>query len=145
MANQPFSERIGLTCPKNLQLDSIDAELKNQLWNVLTYHRESIGRHPQRQEFDQLLRWQIWTQFFKSPYDEMPDERYQSEIGKFWALIKGWYFDQAKWFQMYEFLEFIANMRFTDETATDLEVSLNNALEAENSAYRFLGGKFHHH
>ena len=89
MANQPFSERIGLTCPKNLQLDSIDAELKNQLWNVLTYHRESIGRHPQRQEFDQLLRWQIWTQFFKSPYDEMPDERYQSEIGKFWALSKG--------------------------------------------------------
>jgi hypothetical protein len=70
-----FSERIGKNQPKvEIQLDFMDQELKNSLWNVVCmFITELIEKRQYLYEspFKSFVE-SIWFSFFKEPIDQIP-------------------------------------------------------------------------
>lgn len=127
-----FSERIGVKHPKTaLQLDSMDHDLRNGLWNVcydlvfLDFLREYF-----RSREDKTLG-KLWRHFFKLPVDEMPYGG--TEIIKF---LKSHFF-KSSWDGVYDFIDFLAII----EAHHELPGRFNYILEREKSGYRFLKGQ----
>lgn len=136
-----FSERKGLTKPRTeLQIESMDAALKNCLWNVLQFsyfYRELacdvLSDYPSQTM--RVFLQNLWHNYFKEPIDT---------VSSFWSsnydnLRK--YFFQAHWYLVYDFIEFTVN-NFPDESRNDRAVKgFNSVLEREMSGYRFVGKK----
>ena len=84
-------------------------------------------------DFYTLFR-RMWLDF-KQPIDTLPDD---------WPPIKKQimdYFFSCQWFEIYDFLEFIANS-FSDKIVNSGFIKFcNNILEREMAAYRFVGSK----
>lgn len=128
-----FSDRLGLTTPKTiLQKDSIDEALRNGLWNVVT--RDYIGfleydmLDDRRTDYYYDKYYEIFTRFFKLPADSMgPRDKNR------YHFVRDWFF-KAKWFEVYNFIEFLAN------NSASFSNEFNKIFEAEKSAYRFIGG-----
>lgn len=133
-----FSQRIGKTpINKELQLSSIDEDLLNSLWNafilgILEPISKQSGFYSNR--FDYLSEI-IWINYFKLPMDRTPGtQHFESTIRK--------YFFGFKWFEVYDFIEFIANIN-TERIRINTEEYknyCNHILEREFSAYRFVDG-----
>lgn len=136
-----FSQRKGLKPTKTeIQIDSMDSDLRNRLWNALTrYYWSQCGWNIQGFHYAykdlELLRNRIWHSHFKAPFHTM---------GSSWddALREiTEHFFGCEWYEVYDFIEFAAynypnaetNQRFTDQC--------NSILEEEISAYRFVGGR----
>ena len=147
-----FSERRGIKSPKVAQIESIDDDLRNGLWNALTesywnlYHEFDIYGAPQpygespygvrRSNLWYLIR-ALWIDYFRDPIDEIDD--YWRDCRKH---IRDYFFD-AQWWEVYDFVEFIANTTQEKETSVE-EGFINNCnyhLQRENSAYRFVSGE----
>jgi len=129
-----FGQRKGLGPIKNvIQTDSMDSDLTNALWNILSvkvwdtkyflYHQGKIGSIAR---FSQTL----WARHFHKPIDDRPSS--PSDILRH---IRNHFFT-CDWFHVYEFLEFVVNY-FSDDSLTD---AVNSVLEQELSGYRFVGG-----
>lgn len=142
-----FSERKGLK-PKRvkIQIDSMDDELRNGLWNALTvsywnrYHQMGFltSTEPDDQALADLLRI-IWHRYFKLPIDTIPwswDDALKT--------IRSYYYS-AKWNEVYDFVEFVANNDPFDADTKEHSHSLqftrlcNAVLKQELSGYRFVG------
>lgn len=137
-----FSERIGKSQIKNIiQIDDIDIELKNSLWNSITIFywnflkkQEYVSSMPQHHK---VLITRIWIYFFKNKLDEMP-----GAFTNFKHYVKEFFF-QSHWYEVYDFIEFLPN----NYDAPNDDENLNNkfidycntSLEEELSAYRFIG------
>jgi hypothetical protein len=134
-----FSERMGLRRVRSVvQVDSVDRELRNRLWNVLSYKflpsYEGSLYVPytlDAREFSTTL----WLDYFNEPVDELP-ESWREAYGQ----LKGYFFN-CEWFHVYDFLEFVARVlpdpyrkRIAEFTA-----DCNDVLKRELSAYRFVG------
>lgn len=135
-----FSDRLGITKPKSiLQVDGIDKDLRNGLWQASSESFFHIG------DFDydydrpfQTLMGRVHVDFFKSTSDAVP-YGYQPGI----LAIRNWFFS-AKWWEVYNFLEFLiaefdgppfgARGSFSDRVSF--------FLEREKSGYRILNDKF---
>ncbi|AWL09712.1 hypothetical protein G9H64_12885 [Aquirufa nivalisilvae] len=131
-----FSQRLGkASSVKQLQIDSIDDDLKNGLWNAITIfiinnHIEAnnLGHYNQ---FDDLCK-NMWHNFYKLPIDTIP--HYDSLKTKF---IRDSFF-QGDWLNVYEHIEFLANIRFIDSNR--FMEFCNVIFEREFSGYRFIDG-----
>ena len=129
-----FSQREGIKPGKSLiQTNSMDDDLRNDLWNALTlrcwdYMEESYIH-------DKTFVKKIWVYHFKKPLDTLPD---------FWSnthkAIKNQY-DDYMWYEIYDFIEYVANNHFSNSIDKELIKLCNSFLESELSAYRFVGGK----
>ena len=130
-----FSERLGIVTARNvIQLDDLDAPLRNSLWNLVQIHvfapldREQWVN--QKPEFHMIRA--LWVHFFKRPLDE---------IQGYWPrekpIIREWFFG-AKWFEVYDFVEFIAK-GLQGETEKRYLETANSYLAREMSAFRFVG------
>ncbi len=132
-----FSEREGFKPEKSvLQLDGIDEALRNSLWNAVDVHFLSRARDDYSLsvlETEQQLATILWLNYFKIPLDEMPS---------IWRGVKKIlrdYFFQCPWFEVYDFIEFLAiNYRFST-TSEGFREACNVFLERELSGYRFVG------
>lgn len=151
-----FSQRNKiLPDKKELQMNSMDSDLKNTIWNILL--RSCF--HDQFPEPRKFFR-KLWGQHFKLPIDEIPP-RYNSAI----QIIKKRYM-KMEYNQVYDFLEFIRSYllviqndaierqsgpRITRGNTTseplyiwsildDYEKNLNNIFEREFCGYRIVGG-----
>ncbi len=140
-----FSQRAGLTpATKLVQLESMDEELRASLWSLLsifywnTYRApgESIwGRNDYVKQSNMYpLMASLWLHFFKEPTDT---------IDTYWEhcydrLRK--HFFGSKWYEVYDFIEFIANYGPEQPKAEFIDTA-NSFLERENSAYRFVDGR----
>jgi hypothetical protein len=143
-----FSERIGVQPLKTLiQVDSIDDDLRNGLWNALNLHCFSkidyitgrgggylIEEEGWNEEFHSLFK-NIWLDYFKILIDTLPED---------WKKIKTKiqdYFFSCHWYQVYDFIEFIAlNFpRKKEISINDFVSYCNKILEREVSAFRFIG------
>ena len=132
-----FSERKGIQpVSEIIQIDSMTAELRNSLWNVLHVSLWSragfvagyYGTPPSILPFGEHL----WSNYFKDPIDSCPYEGH-----KILKIIRNYFFS-CKWHEVYDFLEFIVS---AFETPTlGLARSLNVVLERELSGYRFSAG-----
>jgi AbiJ-like protein len=137
-----FSHRKGFTPVKvRAQLDDMDQDLRVAIWNALDliYWR---GVHVRRDYFlattDARMHASLsvlWAIYFKRPNDTMPTD---------WRSIHKEirdYFFACEWYQVYDFIEFIA-CRWADDRDKELFIiECNAALERETSAYRFVGGR----
>ena len=140
---ESFSQRKGLKPIKNvMQVDSMDDDLRNGLWNVLWafYLNRRMGKYINRSdlsglnEFKTLLK-QVWNGYFKKPLDTV-----QHDLSRVRDQIKVYFFERP-WYEVYDFLEFVANNYPDEYKNTKFMNHCNSVLEKEVSAYRFVGKK----
>ena len=127
-----FSERAGYRELRTaIQVDSIDTALRNALWSayadafVATEYAMSTTSGANAPYYRE-----IWLEFYKAPIDDMP-----WGTKEFSAAVRTWFF-QAKWFEVYDFVEFVARMRREGDDAFVAEV--NRVLAREVAAYRLV-------
>lgn len=137
-----FSQRIGINQhTKIIQIESIDEDLKVGLWNTLTLIYWNSYEAPGRDMYSrndyvvgsnlENLLVRIWLNHFKKPIDTI-DEFWEYALQN---LRK--YFFSAKWWQIFEFVEFIANNGEQAKKNKFIQ-ACNYHLKLENSAYRFV-------
>lgn len=136
-----FSERKGLKSVRTeIQIDSMDESLKNQLWNLLqvSYWDTMSGDWITKNPYLNKLFRAIWHNYFKKPIDTMPT---------YWEELYKWtrkYFFYCSWNEVYEFLEVVVYY-YEDSQGkyrnVEFEKACNGVLERELSAYRFIEGK----
>lgn len=135
-----FSQRIGKTPIKNIiQVESIDNDLKNKLWNVII----DIFRLEDNSGYNRnLLSNHIWASYFNETKDMMPN-------GGYYTYIRNWFFTQAQWHETYDFIEYLcllhsnyyrlpSDIQYKIETRVNLIEIFNNILEQELSGYRII-------
>lgn len=131
-----FSERMGITQPPPLQVDSMSDSLKTALWNFA--FEEYLGRKTDWQKnYALIYRYLDWT------VDEVTN---LSGLYSGKERVKTWYFDKnVKWYDVYNFIEFlILAQSFGEHQQLLLKRSarlVNQVLEYENSGYRFVAGQ----
>lgn len=120
-----------------IQKDSMDADLRNSLWNVLSdfYWKDtsiisSFDQTSINSNYDLIIS--IWVDYLKKPTDNI--DMYWSGTIK---SIRDYFFD-FKWFEVYNFIEFIAQ-NDSSKIRSDFMKECNFYLNRENSAYRFVG------
>lgn len=138
---QRFSQRLGFQPVRNvLQVEAMDEGLRVSLWNAISdaflggpsdtfdsfAHASSF---PGRFEVCRA----IWADFLKRPVHS---------IGDFWsstrADLQKWFFD-APWWQVYDFVEFMAALPSDAKGQEKFRAECNRLLERELSGYRFVG------
>lgn len=133
-----FSERYGHKPVRQIiQIESIDEELRNGLWNVLgtKVWIEFSGRDDYFQYRPEAGRFcaQLWDIYFKRPLDTLGIR--WSDVAP--AIRK--YFFECEWYEVYDFVEFVAE-HFPDPYYRDDFIrTCNCILERELSAFRFVG------
>lgn len=134
-----FSQRKGLKPVKNLmQVDSMDDDLRNSLWNVLTIRywdqMDYTGSLKVNSEMATLCDV-LWMNYFKKTKDTLP---------KVWRgvhLIINEYFFTCKWNEVYDFIEAIIEISATLFDSTKFIEECNVVLKRELSAYRIIKTK----
>jgi len=142
-----FSQRYGYTPFKEIvQIESIDEETKNALWTALQLHywdtvqwdNEIINSRMRLSYYGnrelRFLCQRLWINFFKLPLDTMPDD---------WEKVYGHlrdYFFECKWYEAYDFIEFIANAHSDEDRNLEFQRAANTFLEREVTGYRFVDG-----
>lgn len=141
-----FSQRRGLRpIKKTIQIDFIDEDLRNSLWNclsqiylrlleekytVVVYARRSLTSK------GEPFIFKLWALYFKKPIDTVSDDTYDEIYEKIRE-----YFFTAPWYEVYDFIEFFA-ANYPDEQLNKRFTEIcNSVLESELSGYRFVGGK----
>ena len=130
-----FSERYGYKSVKEkLQIDSIDKELRNTLWNLLTeyYWEGATDRFFANSSEYPILRL-LWKDFLKEPIDVMSPNALD-----FVSQIKDYYY-RFEWYEVYDFIEFISQQYPDERTNKGFRKECNQVLQKECSAYRFVG------
>jgi len=153
-----FSEREGYKTTKDkIQIESIDDDLRNSLWNLLSKYYFTFTTSPQildqiylrRVDKEVRLLFEfIWIEYFKKTIDEMA-----TFLGEIYEEIKEYYF-RCEWFEVYDFIEFIANNNLKNYNNKPTSQPLpekrgksinekfveecNEILERELSAWRFI-------
>lgn len=135
-----FSQRKGLKPVRSLiQVGSMDAELRNALWDVLqlSLWDEEVNSGYRGDLEDSNLHWLFrlyWHKYFKKPIDSLP-QKTRVAI----AVLRQHFFE-CEWYDIYDFIEFSAN--HADENLSGHLVKLANiVLVRELSAYRFVDKK----
>ena len=137
-----FSERIGKSQIKDIiQIDSIDDDLKNGLWNAVTicYWDKMLNDDylNSKSKDTSMFVKRIWINFFKNTIDSIPNHTQQ--IKKFFKT----FFFEAEWFEIYDFVEFLPNNYLPerlDNINEGFEQFCNHTLEKELSGFRFVNG-----
>jgi len=135
-----FSQRIGKAPIKNvIQIDDIDNDLKNQLWNAVI---DVFMLDDNRGYNDNYLSKHIWATFFNKTKDMIPH-------GGYYAYFRKWFFEQAQWHDIYDFIEYLCilhsnhyilqtEIQYHIEMQINICVHFNNVLEQELSGYRII-------
>lgn len=131
-----FSQRKGIKPGKSvIQIDNMDNDLRNSLWNALAL---CFWNHIS--DFNYLLNDRtfisnIWVYHFKEPLDSLSN--IWSNVQR---AIKRQY-DNLKWYEVYDFIEYVANTHYSNIDNKKFIKLCNSFLESELSAYRFVGYK----
>lgn len=133
-----FSQRKGLKPIKNImQVDSVDNDLRNGLWDalILFYWDQIEDDWISYHEEMNILFKRLWQSYFKKPIDTLDDHWPTT-----YREVRNYFFS-CKWYEVYDFIEFIANNYTNEEVNLQFMKYCNSVLEHELSAYRFVGGK----
>ena len=136
--NMSFSQRKGIKpVRKAIQIDDIDSDLRNSLWNALDIHywqRVHTAYISIAKDVNDLII-RVWLNYFKVPIDTLSDHWSKTR-----AKIREYFFD-CEWNEVYDFIEFIANNHPYSSLNEEFTKLCNSLLERESSAYRFVGGR----
>jgi len=144
---ESFSQRKGIKPIKSvIQIESMDEDLRNSLWNALTIYDWDIVKpvpyvnksylmsSSKRTDVRNLVN-RLWLHYFKEPIDTL--EGSWRDIP--YRIRK--YFFSCQWNEVYDFVEFVANNYPDQDVNSEFMKHCNFFLERELSAYRFVGGK----
>jgi AbiJ N-terminal domain 4 len=139
-----FSQRKGIRpLHKSIQREAIDDDLRNRLWSALKMviwdnysPPDALGFMPDDSRRVLRLVREVWLHYFKAPVDTIPD--FGSDHPKSAYQILRQHFFGCEWWDVYDFVEFIAKAADPGWSERFEEVC-NTFLEAENAAYRFVG------
>lgn len=137
-----FSQRIGKTpITKEIQLESIDNDLKNGLWDI--YQLFIINRIST--EFSNIFRVtpsdifskKLWHQYFKEPIDKIPEHFSDVE-----EVIRYYFFNNS-WYKVYDLIE--VTIRIVEDDCFEIKSeqlfdNFNKIFEREFAGYRFIEG-----
>lgn len=135
-----FGQRHGFESSlKKIQIDSIDEELKNGIWNIFSEYflATLVNRYTNLSDLEEHYSFALWHSFFKKTIDSIP--RHNNLIKE---EIKKWFF-KTDWYKIYNFLEFTCSELNTNKyplKKEDFENAINKILEREFSGYRFVEG-----
>lgn len=128
-----------------MQLEQINDELKNGLWSVFYEVIAKYGEHPantyvyQSSEYYHLLI-ALWKKFYKLPIDTIPIYSYRG-YEKSLEFVRDVFY-KSLWFDVHNFLEFIAQNISYDLSLKPLFIqSCNEVLRQEMAGYRFVGNQ----
>lgn len=133
-----FSQRIGKTPIKTiLQIESIDDELKNRLWNVVVedfFNKFELYSSYGKFSSNSIIAY-VWKEFFNKTMDDKPSHNWVQRY------CKKWFFDTAEWYEIYDFLEFITEIEYQayEGRSQEFKDACNFSLEKELSGYRIIG------
>ena len=135
-----FSQRQGLKpLQKGLQLDSMDDDLRNGVWNALelVLWKELQRYAADRPVLNPRLKGDIffellWVHYFKRPLHTL-HPNWQENLKR----LRTEYF-QWPWNEVYDFIEFTAR-HFPSDSTDDFRKGCNFILQREMSGYRFVG------
>ena len=132
--HKPFSVRHGYQQPKSIQHESIDADLRAGLWNVLHNCFQNSG-------FESHFIFEIiWAEFLKEPLDA---DDYDILMSRYKDYTKD-IFLSSEWHRVFDLIEFVISF-LSDPTDQDTKRRFidqcNQTLEQENSAYKIVGGR----
>lgn len=133
-----FSQREGIKPVKSvIQTDSMDDDLRNDLWNALTAsYWDNISKYWISYFPDmEILIKKIWVDHFKQPLDTL-----ENAWSKTYKKIRKIFYNY-EWYEVYDFIEFIVYSYPYKDDNQDFMDLCNSFLERELSAYRFIGGK----
>jgi hypothetical protein len=143
-----FSERYGYkkVC-ELIQIDSIDDPLRNALWSLLCIHiwdnvHYTSGVYicngyylSNELNFElKTLCQRLWFSYFKNSLDQLDDN---------WEMVFKEirvYFFKCEWYEVYDFIEFVAENYEKHKFREAFMKDCNTVLEREISAYRFVDG-----
>lgn len=138
-----FSERMGFTEPKQIQVRDLDDALRNSLWNVCKAYwftkkpdKHGLGAQHYLADADMYdIAVYIYKHFHKEPVDDVPEET-DTFIKKTLAL-----FQSDDWFVVLNLVEFLREQFRSGSTdQQSFTRDINYVLEREKSAYRFVDG-----
>jgi len=134
-----FSERHGYRpTTKEFQIESVDEDLRNSLWNVIYEYyfepllnpSEGLYKSPKMKP----IFYDLWGNYLKQTIDDI---QFQSCNFMISSLKK--IFTQNEWFRMYDIVEILTNHTPLKGTVHNFIESCNLILEREFSGYRFVG------
>ncbi|WP_313579812.1 AbiJ-NTD4 domain-containing protein [Chishuiella sp.] len=135
-----FSDRFGYTEPKTIiQIDGIDSDLKNALWNIIDimylskYNSNNIFDSSNSRNYQSMIN-KIWVGYFKKTIDRIP-----RSVTEFNKNLRDYFFN-TEWYNIYNLLEFISMNSNLHPSEIFYDVC-NKKLESELSGYRFVDGK----
>ena len=128
-----------------IQIESIDEPLRNGLWSLLKVHCWDNVRHSSGiyggyylneygNEKIQSLCQRLWFHYFKKPLDQL-----SNDWSKVLAHLRQYFFD-CKWYEVYDFIEFVATNYEQYQFKDQFIQGCNYLLQKEMSAYRFVNG-----
>lgn len=140
-----FSQRYGYTeIERAFQRERINETLRTALWNVLSGLMWDLWEHPseyhgysQTSKQINMISKRLWFHYFKRDMDALPKFRGDFNRGGAYDIFKEYFFG-CKWYEVYDFIEFLIQDRDTLITGKGIEF-LNQVLETENAAYRIIG------
>ena len=133
-----FSNKYGHKPVKSIiQVNGMDSDLRKSLWNAFDRHywrnEESNQYYSSNARNLYLLSLTLWEDYFKNIVDEIPN------LTKALKAALQEYFFKCEWFEVYDFIQFVANnYRLTDSNTNFID-SCNSMLKQEVSGYRFIG------
>ncbi len=141
--SKPFSTRAGLVSKtQRIQIDALNEETKIKLWNVC------LKKALHLKSFDKSKYASIWEDFLIQPLPPVllprtrrgPSYLEQTEKDILAETIEQYMFS-CKWYEFYDFLEFISGLAPLRKSGVkSFEVECNKVLESELSGYRFING-----
>jgi len=137
MGKLRFSERKGYKAiRKEIQREDLDKTTRTLLWNVFL-EKIWYGVITRRGVRDPNIRpfiIKLWDEFSEAPIDSIP-----SNIRDVFNIIKSFFFE-LKWYETFDFIEFIAE-NFPNIYGANLFFveGCNEALKRKLSAYRLVG------
>jgi AbiJ N-terminal domain 4 len=131
-----FSDRIGVTRPRHeIQLDSMDIELRNGLWNWVCWALDNNNYHS-RHNYWHAIAHETWDDFFNDRRDAAPT---YSDVPD--ALRTRFF--EFQWFEVYNFVQYLLprvnRVRESYDKRDNLVDMLNYYLERGLSGYRCVG------
>ena len=137
--NRPFSERMGITLPKAMQIDDLDRNTRMALYNVVAIYvlpMDKLSLDANQRNF-----WQdVGADYFYFPRDKIFSVYPLLD----WVYIKGEYskvFFDGPWDGVFDFIEHISHFEIIeDESVFSREI--NDVLEKEKVGYKFISRKF---
>jgi hypothetical protein len=131
----PFSQREGLLPRKTAtQINNVDDALRNRIWNALDrFYWQDAAQQSNRESTNKFSR-RLQDEYFKQPWNFLLD------VWPVFCLQIRSEFFKCEWYEVYDFIEYLANYYPNSDTNSSFTEESNKILEEERSAYRFISG-----